>query len=64
MYYIIFHSSNFYDLLSVNIMFDKETKQGDVVSLYLIVSLNLKNYKRPFKQLNTYVQVKGCFFMV
>ena len=28
MYFIIFHSSNFDDLLSVNIIFDRETKLG------------------------------------
>ena len=42
MYFIIIYSSNFDNFLSVNIMFDKETKQGGVVSLYVIVILNLK----------------------
>ena len=41
MYFIIIHSSNFDDFLSVNRIFDKETKQVDVVLLYVILSLNL-----------------------
>ena len=40
MYFTIVRSSNFDDLFSVNIIFDKKTKQGDVVSLYVIVGLN------------------------
>ena len=58
MYFIIIHSSNFDDLLSVNRIFDKKTKQGDVVSSYDIVNLNYKKYKRPIKQLKTDIQVK------
>ena len=34
MYFIIIHSSDFYDLLSSNIMFDKETKQGMFIVIY------------------------------
>ena len=40
MYFIIIRYNNFGDFLSVNRIFDKETKQGDVVSLYVIVRLN------------------------
>ena len=39
MYLIIIHSSNFDDFLSINTMFDKETNQVDVASLYVIASL-------------------------
>ena len=39
MYFIIFHSSNFDDFFSVDIIFDKGTKQAYAVSLYSIVSL-------------------------
>ena len=41
MYFIIINSVNFDDLLSVKIVYDKE-KARYVVSLYVIVSLNLK----------------------
>ena len=58
MYFIIIDSSNFDCFLYVNIMFYKETKQGYVVSLNVIVSLNLKRYKRHIKQLKIDVQVK------
>ena len=38
MYFIIIRSSSFDYLLSVNRIFYKGTKQGDVVSKYVIVS--------------------------
>ena len=50
MYFIIIHSSNFDCFLSVNRVFDKEKKQGDVVSLYGIVNLNKNNNKSPIKR--------------
>ena len=37
MYFIIIHSGSFDYFLSVNKFFDEETKQGDVLSLYVIV---------------------------
>ena len=58
MYFIIIHSSNFDDFLYVNIMFDKDTKQGMMYNLYVITSLNLNNDKRPIEQLKKNVQVK------
>ena len=58
MYFIIIHFTNFDDFLSVNRIFDKDKKQGDVVSLYNIEILNYKNNKRPFQNFNTDVQVK------
>ena len=65
MYFIIIHSSNFDDFLSVNRIFDKETKQVDVVLLYVILSLNLtKSNKMPIKKLNADSQVKLFLFMV
>ena len=45
-------------------MFDKETKQRDVVSVYVIVILNLKNDKISIKQLKIDVQEKWCLFML
>ena len=58
MYFIIIHSTNFDDFLSVKRVFDKDKKQVDVVSLYNIDILNSKNNKRHIKKFNTYIQVK------
>ena len=55
--FIFIHFSRFDNFLSVKIMFDKETQQGDVALSYVIVSLN-KNDKRPIKHLNIDFQVK------
>ena len=58
MYFIIICSSNFDDLLSVKRIFDKDTKQGYVVTLYFIVGLNGLKNKRLIKKLKRDVQVK------
>ena len=57
-YFIIIYPSDSDDLLYINRISDKEKKQGYVLSLYAIVSLNFKNNKRPIKPLNIDVQVK------
>ena len=57
MYFIIIHSNNFDNFLSVNIIFDEDTKKV-MMYRYGIVILNFKNYKRPIKQLETDIQVK------
>ena len=52
------HSSNFDNFLSVNRIFDKDTKQGDVVLKYVIVILNKGNDKNYIKKVKAQFQVK------
>ena len=58
MYFIIIYSSNFYNFLSVNIIFDKDTKTRVCCIIICYCELKQKKDKIPIKQLRKDDQVK------